>query len=494
MTRKKFFSLIGQHRWLLLLTLLAGFLRLYKIEALMRFIWDEGRDMLAIRNIIVNHDLTLFGPFNEIGGGKDFFGVFHYYLMLPALLIANFNPLGPAVWTALLGVAAVVLTYFWTKNWLGEKIALGVTGLMATSPLVVYYVRWPLNPNTTGFFGVLYLLSLQAWRARPRWWLSFLAGLLVGLLFQLHYFTIALAPAAFLVFFWQAKLTWRQKLVHCLLLSLGWLLPNLSFVIFDLTHEGFYRKILIDLFVVEQPTQFSLGSPLLWPLTALDYLWDISHKFMSNFWLGGVTFLVFLVWWGRTLQKGFSLKKADESFQLAISWLVFLLITALLPGLKDDYHSAVLWVAIPTSLLVTTKVWWQKLNGFRQTVLLLIIVVFLSFQNQLWRSPTWQENMPLIRSAAGAIAEDARGKTNLNIASFVDPDTRATRFRYFVINSGVTLLTINEYPQADVLYIITPHPWEETRKNPAWELETFRQGATKLIWQADGWTVFKIMK
>lgn len=67
---------------LVLVLVMAAFLRLYRIDVLMRFIWDEGRDMMAIRSIIVNHDLTLFGPFNEIGGKKDFFGVFHYYLML----------------------------------------------------------------------------------------------------------------------------------------------------------------------------------------------------------------------------------------------------------------------------------------------------------------------------------------------------------------------------------------------------------------------------
>ena len=68
---------------------LAGALRLYKIDTKMRFIWDEGRDMTAIYNLVANQDLTLFGPYNEIGDSKDFFGVFHYYLMALPLLINN---------------------------------------------------------------------------------------------------------------------------------------------------------------------------------------------------------------------------------------------------------------------------------------------------------------------------------------------------------------------------------------------------------------------
>lgn len=125
--------------YLLFIFLLAAFLRLYRIDELMRFLWDEGRDMLAIRNIIVNRDLTLFGPFNEIAGHKDFFGVFHYYLMLPSLWLANFNPVGPAVFTALLGSAAVLLNYYWLRGFTKEKTALTVSAVLALSPLSVHF-------------------------------------------------------------------------------------------------------------------------------------------------------------------------------------------------------------------------------------------------------------------------------------------------------------------------------------------------------------------
>lgn len=63
--------------WLIsVIFLLAVFLRSYHLELKMRFIWDEGRDMIAIHNMIVNRKLTLFGPYNEIDRKKDFFGFF----------------------------------------------------------------------------------------------------------------------------------------------------------------------------------------------------------------------------------------------------------------------------------------------------------------------------------------------------------------------------------------------------------------------------------
>ena len=202
------------HLFLLFRVILASFLRLYLIDVLMRFIWDEGRDMIAIRNIIVNQDITLFGPFNEIGGSKDFFGVFHYYLMLPALWLANFDPIGPAIFTAILGIAAVALTYIWAKNWLSETSAFIISCFLAISPLVVKYTQWPWNPHTTGFFGIIYLLSLQAWQKKPSFKLSLASGLLLGLLFQLHYFTVALGVAALFVIWWQPKMQFKSKFLN----------------------------------------------------------------------------------------------------------------------------------------------------------------------------------------------------------------------------------------------------------------------------------------
>lgn len=479
-----------------IILLIGAFLRLYRIDVLMRFIWDEGRDMLAIRNIIVNHDLTLFGPFNEIAGHKDFFGVFHYYLMLPALWLVNFDPVGPAVFTALLGVIAIALTYYWLRGWLDKKTALGVCALLAMSPVVARFDQWPWNPNTVEFFAIIYLIALQQFQKQKikfklQLWIG-LAGLFLGLLFQLHYFTVALVAPALLILLLQ----WKKNWLNILIFAATFLLPNLTFIIFDVTHAGFYRQIILESFIGQSSQKFFVISLQNFILRPIQYLFDISTKFMGSkvLGLGLVTAWVFDAW--RTLKQeknNYQIsKKINEKTQLILAWIFFLLLTSFFPSLVDDHHSSVLWL----SLAIATVLILQKIFKKYWQIILILLSIWLIYANQFWREPNWQESMPRLRTTALIIAEDAKKQTtsNINIASLVDPETRGIRFRYFITHAEQELLGFDDYPRSDILYAITPHSWQETIQNPAWELDTFRQASATAIWSDGEWTIFRASK
>lgn len=478
---------------LLVVLILAAFLRLYRIDLLMRFIWDEGRDMLAVHKIIVDKDVTLFGPFNEIGGSKDFFGVFHYYLMLPALWLFSFDPIGPAIWTALLGVMAVGLAYFWLSLWQKKSVALCVSLLMAVSPLVVRYNQWPWNPNTIGFFMMAYLIFIYFYQNRMRKWLwALLAGLMLGLLLQLHYFAVAGGVIGLAIFLKQKNKRW----LDAILFISSAVLPNLTFVIFDLTHEGFYSKILLESFSGQSGqnlVDFSIAGIVLGPAW---YLMDISVKLINLKVFGILLFFIFL-WWMKDVIRQ-SIKKYKESdyvsedLQLVLSWLVFLVGTSIFPSLLDDYHSAALWVGVFVALVLFLQKRFQKI----WLPFLLVLAGWMFLANRFWREPSWMENMPILREVGFVIADDAKRleEKQANIASFVDSDTKGVRFRYFIKTKGVQLLSADQYPEAKVLYAITPHNWEETILNPAWELETFKKASVSGIWERDGWRIFRVEK
>ncbi len=62
---------IKRRWWLIPLILILGFaayLRLYKISGYMTFLGDEGRDVLVVMHMIVNHKFTLLGPTASVGG------------------------------------------------------------------------------------------------------------------------------------------------------------------------------------------------------------------------------------------------------------------------------------------------------------------------------------------------------------------------------------------------------------------------------------------
>lgn len=481
---------------IVIILIIATFLRLYRIDILMRFIWDEGRDMLAIRNIIINHDLTLFGPFNEVAGHKDFFGVFHYYLMLPSLWLADFNPVGPAVFTALLGVMAIGLTYYWLKKFLDKKTSLAICALLAVSPLVVRFNQWAWNPNSVGFFSIIYLIALQQFQKQKfkihRYFWIGVAGLFLGLLFQLHYFTIALVVPATLILLREYKKNWSEIFIFII----TFIFPNLTFLIFDLTHAGFYRQIVLESFIGDSNQKFFVFSFKNFFIGPFQYLFDVSSKLLSSKILGLGLMIVWMFYAWKILKEEkinyLKNKKINEKTQLILAWLFFLLFTSFFPSLLNDYHSAVLWPSLTITLVLTL----QKIFKKYWDIAIIFLLIWLIYANRFWRQPDWQENMPRLRNAGLAIANDAKKQTtpNINIASLVDPETRGIRFRYFIIHAGQSLLSFDDYPKSEILYAITPHSWQETIKNPAWELETFREATATAVWNDGEWTVFRVNK
>ena len=68
----------------LIILLLALYLRLYHISEYLTFLGDEGRDVLVVKHIL-GGDLTLLGPTASVGG--FFLGPIYYYFMAPFLTV-----------------------------------------------------------------------------------------------------------------------------------------------------------------------------------------------------------------------------------------------------------------------------------------------------------------------------------------------------------------------------------------------------------------------
>jgi len=177
--------------------LLGAFLRLFKIDQYMTFLSDEGRDVLVARRILQGH-LTFVGPGTSIG--NMYLGPIYYYMMAPALLLANFSPVGPAVMIALIGVATIFLVWFMARDWFPEKsfglnlVALVTAFLYAISPTVIIFSRSSWNPNIMPFFALLSLYSIwKVYKDLNFKWLIVL-GICFGFILQSHYLGVLLLP------------------------------------------------------------------------------------------------------------------------------------------------------------------------------------------------------------------------------------------------------------------------------------------------------------
>src|SRR3990172_3363735 len=100
---------------LCLILILGAFFRLYRISEYMTFLGDEGRDAIVVRRLLVDFDPILVGPGTSIG--NMYLGPLYYYMMAPALLLANFSPVGPAIMIALLGIATIFFVWVVVREW-----------------------------------------------------------------------------------------------------------------------------------------------------------------------------------------------------------------------------------------------------------------------------------------------------------------------------------------------------------------------------------------
>lgn len=242
---KRFFS----HHWhqilLVFIVLLAGYLRLYKISEYMTFLGDEGRDMLVVKRMIVDHKFTLLGPTASVGG--FFLGPIYYYFMLPFVWASGMNPAGAAAMVGLFGIATVVLLYKVGKDFIDVWAGLIAALLYSVSPLVIAYSRSSWNPNVVPFFALslIYLL----WRAgREMSWRSlFLIGVMLGIGMQLHYLFLFLFPVVGVWFLFYGR---NKKYVKLYGIGvLGFLFGYAPFLAFEMRH-GFPNTISITRFLL----------------------------------------------------------------------------------------------------------------------------------------------------------------------------------------------------------------------------------------------------
>jgi len=242
------------HTWLLASILsLAAYLRLNRISDYMTFLGDEGRDVLVVRGIL-GGDLTLLGP--RASAGDFFTGPIYYYFMAPFLWLFNYDPVGPAVMIALLGIITVFLVYVIGKRIFGNTAGLIAAFLYTISPVVIAYSRSSWNPNPMPFFSLVMALVLYKAMKLQKLSLYVVSGILFGLMLQLHYIELFFGIVIFFFivlgnyFFHRSKVV-KKSLKQSLAFFGGCIVGFSPFLAFEIKH-GFPNFKTILGFILDQ--------------------------------------------------------------------------------------------------------------------------------------------------------------------------------------------------------------------------------------------------
>lgn len=171
---------------LLAVTGVAALLRLPGIDARGRFDADQGHDMLALLAFTRDGIVPLLGPRTSVA--EFHHGAFYYFLLAPSAALSNADPVAVTAFLALLGIAAVALTW-WVARAIAGPVAGPLAGaiaglLLAVSPAAIEQSTFIWNPNPIAFFAALALAA--AWKARTArgWWAVALGA--TGAVTQLH--------------------------------------------------------------------------------------------------------------------------------------------------------------------------------------------------------------------------------------------------------------------------------------------------------------------
>lgn len=269
---------------LTLILLVASFMRLYKISEYMTFLGDEGRDVLVAKEILEGN-LTLLGP--RASAGDFFLGPIYYYMIAPFLALFNYDPVGPAVMVALIGVATVFLVYFFCKKFFGERTGFIAAILYSLSPIVIAYSRSSWNPNPVPFFTLLFMITLYFSVKKNEYKLSVVSGLLLGILLQLHYIATFIGIIAFLFvlignLIVAKKELFKKYVYQYVSMFLGFVIGILPFLVFEVRH-GFPNIKTITSFIFVDNFQEEMARELSHLEIVQDVFFRLYARLMLNY-------------------------------------------------------------------------------------------------------------------------------------------------------------------------------------------------------------------
>ena len=472
---------------LLILTLLAGFLRFYRLETNLQFLGVQGRDALIIKRLLIDHDLPFIGPITSVG--NFYLGPLYYYLMAPFLWLFNFNPVGPAFATALIGVLTVPALYFVTQAMFSSRVALIAAFLYAFGSVPVLQTRGAWNPNPMPIVALGIIFSLYHLIIKRHYhWLSVLT-ICLAVALQLHYIILFLAP--FLL--WQfIRYPQKSRVVRYLWLPLViFLVLNLPLILFEIKNNFVNSKGLLYYFRSSGYVEFSLWQKIK----------DITGRSETviGMVLGfGEHYSLLRAWVTRLIGAGIIILLFKRPARSTILLTQYLFISLLaLVFYRGSVYPHYLGFLYPAVFMLTALV-LSKFTG-KYLILAVLPVLFFLTTNLASIKTDLLTNHGNLKSSvitADRINQDIdkHGYPDFNLVLIDDThDYRAMGFRYFLELQGKKALGVDNYKAAQAVYVISPYPQVDVTNIPVWEIKSTWPSRETEKWEfKDSENIYKI--
>jgi 4-amino-4-deoxy-L-arabinose transferase-like glycosyltransferase len=507
---------------LIFIASLAAFLRFYKITELHFFSFDQARDALISKRILVDHKWTLLGPQSSMLG--VYLPPYYYYTLALVLWIFRLNPAGIDVYTAGVGVCTVILLWYIARRFFNKVPALMIAAFYATSPLIVRFSRQAWNPNTQPFLVLLILFFLcQLFLKRKAFYLI-LVSIFLGYAMNLHYSTFCLIPIWLFSLFWFLIKTRKTRTVFVSVGILCFFVVPL--LLFDLHHHFMIsRNISHHFFAKERmgllPRDFvglmanSAYSLFVFLLSGVSYtpslvadapqdaLWPVFRP-ISILTIAHRPMIIQYYWWGvgllgliviTTIYFLFRLEKKGAK---DVGLMLYLLIGIILSSVfvsqfyAGQFYFFYYLLLFPLPFLFLGFLfwfWWQKRIFRLPAVLLFILILAFNLRHALvLESP--ERKIGDIIGVSEVIAQDVGQRDDFVIAAnYRSPDRwdhSAVDYRYFVEayfgKRGLDWQP-EDYRQAKILYVVAEGGLADPINSKIMEIYEFGPKTVEKTWE-----------
>ncbi len=332
-----------------LFTILAFFLRWYLMPSHLFFGPEQGRDFLAIRDIVYEKKFTLIGPKTDLSG--VFHGPLYYYLAAIPFALSRGNPLTVSVTLTLVQAITVLLTYAVGKEISGKReVGILAAILFAVSYGAIVYSRWLTQVPLAMPFSFLFLWSLFRFlngekRALP--WVAVSAALLGQV--QFIYFLFVPIFLAYVIVRFRKHFSHTPRSIIYWSIASYFLVGGGTYLAFDLRHQFLITKSILSVFASGQHTSSTL-------LTAFREILNVFVRWVGDFMglttqLSATIFSVVLI-----IYLISQIRKKKWQAEILITWILVpaLVLLVFRRGVLDQLFVGI----VPGVIIATAMFMW----------------------------------------------------------------------------------------------------------------------------------------
>ena len=367
------------------------------------FTYDVGRDLLAVRDLVINHKISLIG----FTTGKEgiFYGPIWYWILVIPFLFSSGDPQKIALFMALSGTLIILIGFLIGKKMGGNFFGIIFATLLSFSPVMIGTSSQIWNPNLAPFFVIvlLYVLMRNDFNTKKTF---FFIGILLGIILELEivFGLLLIISIGIYVFFLSRTAGILKKFFAFILGIISILSPK---IIFDVRHNFLMTRSFLTLFGGPSSEKLSLSffSNIPQRIQILINLFSDSLT-NSNNRLGILLFLCcffICIYYSKKLSKNHKI----------LLRVVFVTLVTYVIGLSFFSHD--IWphylIGLPIFfiLFVTTAIDIVN-DNYIVKILSVFIVLCISIINtnpiQVWndiKKPVWEGNVAVYRNQLAVI-------------------------------------------------------------------------------------------